>query len=85
MRCESCGFEALALKTVRWRTGKRRFALCDPCCEPLRDAVWIVPGLVPCFGTCSRCNEWVSVRDLRGLVPGGRRSAWAGTCVSCAG
>ncbi len=83
MRCDKCGFEAPALKTCRCRDSEETGVLCDACWEPLRELVWIVPGLVPCFGTCRICGEWVSVNDLRDTTPGGRRSAPSGVCVDC--
>jgi len=85
MRCDGCASSAPALKTVICRADReRRGSLCVLCWEPLRDRVWIVPGPVPCFGTCSRCGEWASVNDLRDAKPGGRRSAPSGVCVGCA-
>jgi hypothetical protein len=86
MRCVRCGFSAPVLKTCRRRDGgEQTFAFCDSCYGPLAHVVWIVPGLLPCFGTCVRCGEWVSVRELRNAKLGGRRSAPSGTCVDCAG
>ena len=88
MLCAGCGHEATALKTVRWLNGDRghgrHWACCDPCWAEVRDAVWIIPGPIICFGTCHQCGEWVSVRDLRDAKPGGRRSAPAGRCRGCA-
>jgi len=85
VRCDGCGAEAPVLKTCRCRDdAERAGVLCDPCWDPLRDRVWIIPGPVACFGTCSRCGEWVSVNDLRDATPGGRRSAPSGLCRMCA-
>ena len=85
MRCDGCGITAPALKTVRCRADReRRGVLCTACWEPLRESVWVVPGPVPCFGTCRACGEWASVNDLADATPGGRRSAPSGTCVDCA-
>jgi hypothetical protein len=85
MRCSRCGFEEAAMKTVRPRSGGASpFPVCDPCYSPLAEAVWIVPGPVACFGTCSRCGSWVSVRDLRDAQPGGGRwSTPSGICERC--
>ncbi len=85
MRCEGCGAEAPALKTVRWRTGERRFALCDTCWEPVSGSVWIVAGPFPVFGKCRLCGEWFSVNDLSGLAGGGRWDSPTGICSGCAG
>ena len=75
-----------ALKTCRWRTGRRRaFALCDECHAEIAGAVWIVAGLVPCFGTCRECGEWVSVRELADRTGGGRWDAPTGLCATCGG
>jgi len=82
--CARCGAAAAVLKTARWRDRNGGpFALCDPCWRPIAGAVWIVPGPVICFGTCRRCGEWASVRDLLGAKPGGKWSAPTGTCVTC--
>jgi len=84
MRCDGCGITALALKTVRCRSDReRRGVLCTGCWEPLRELVWIIPGPVVAWGTCSWCDDWASVNDLRDAKPGGRRSAPSGTCVDC--
>lgn len=78
-----CGFSSPALKTVRERGGGWTWFSCDRCYEPIREEVWIVPGPVSCFGTCSRCGEWESVNDLKDARPGGRRSAPTGVCLPC--
>lgn len=85
MRCDGCDLSATMLKTVVCRSDReRRGALCDGCWLPLADRLWIVPGPGKCFGTCVLCGHWVSVRDLRDAKLGGKRSAWVGTCFSCA-
>ena len=83
MRCDKCGFEAPVLKTCRRRDVEEEGVLCDPCWEPLKELVWIVPGPVTAWGTCVRCREWVSVNELRDATPGGRRSAPSGICEGC--
>jgi len=90
VRCDNCGAEALALKTCRFRAGEIRFVLCDTCWLSLWDGVWIVPGQVPCFGTCRTCGDWISLNELRDQKPGGARKGDAPgglceRCVSCAG
>ncbi|MDP8953294.1 MAG: hypothetical protein M3N18_13880 [Actinomycetota bacterium] len=85
MRCCKCGAEAPALKTCRRRDGDGRGVLCDPCWLPLRDRVWVIPGPHVCFGKCSGCGEWFSLRELPDRRPGGKWSAPTGTCVDCAG
>jgi hypothetical protein len=59
--------------------------LCDPCWEPLRDRLWVVPGFASVWGKCQGCGEWESVRVLRDAKPGGGKGAMVGTCVNCAG
>ncbi len=86
MRCAGCGVEAPALKTVLCRADReRRGVLCDSCWLPLRDRLWGIPGPVACFGRCSGCGGWFSVRELADLKPGGARKGDApgGTCVAC--
>ena len=84
MICEGCGTSAPALKTVRWRTGERRFCLCDDCWEPVWESVWIVVGPTPVFGKCRGCSHWFSLRDLSGRRPGGRWDSLEGLCLACA-
>jgi hypothetical protein len=56
---------ARVLKTCRRRDrAEQLFALCNSCWLPISGSVWVVPGLVACFGTCSRCGAWCSVREL---------------------
>lgn len=71
------------MKTLRHRSGEASCFVCDDCYPALARWVWVVPGLVPCFGTCSECGEWASVRDLVNARPGGRKSAPTGTCPTC--
>ena len=84
MICEGCGSAAPAMKTCRWRTGERTFVLCDPCWEPVRGALWIIPGVVAVHGVCRGCGSWFSLRELADVTLGGRRGAPSGTCTSCA-
>ncbi len=83
--CALCGYEATVLKTVRPRAGGEAHACCDPCWEPLRNRLWIVPGPVACFGRCGSCSEWFRVGELIDRNLGGGHGAWIGTCVDCAG
>ncbi len=83
MRCEGCGAYAPAMKTVRWRSGERRFVLCDPCYSPIRGETLIVPGVATVHGVCRGCSGWFSLRDLADVTPGGRRGAPSGLCASC--
>lgn len=83
MSCSGCGASAPALKTVRWRKGKRLFPLCDGCYDPIAAHVWIVVGPYAAFGTCKRCGEWCSLRELEDAKPGGHRGAPAGLCQGC--
>lgn len=72
------------MKTVKPRlSGASPFAVCDDCYPALAWWVWIVAGTVPCFGTCQGCSDWFSVRELSGVVPGGRRGAPSGACRAC--
>ncbi len=83
MVCEGCGVEALVMKTVRWRTGERRFVLCDPCHGPLADSLWVVAGVVPAHGKCRGCSHWFSVRELVEQKAGGKWDSPSGVCFSC--
>ncbi len=91
MICEVCGYEELALKTVRWRAvGRktaRRFVLCDECWFPLRDSLWIVPGSHSVAARCDGCGAYMNPRDLVESRPGGgykRDIIASGLCAGCA-
>ena len=86
MICESCGHEEQALKTVRWRRGKRRFILCDLCYESISKAVWIVPGDFSITARCDECRSYVNPRELVSITPGGahkRDIIASGICREC--
>ena len=84
MRCEGCGDEALAMKTVRWKGGERRFVLCDLCYARISCSLWIVPGHHAVHGVCRGCSGWFPLGELSDLTLGGKRGAPSGTCTSCA-
>ncbi len=83
MLCDNCGVESLALKTCRFRTGEIGFVLCDPCWEPLRDTVWIVPGETVVTVRCDRCGSYGNPQDYEGLRPAGRKDCFGGLCREC--
>ena len=86
MRCEGCGFDAPALKTVRWRRGRRRFVLCDGCWGPISSALWVVAGDFTVTSKCERCQRFVSPRELVESRPGGhgkRDLVSTGVCRAC--
>ncbi len=83
MICEGCGYSAAALKTCRWKTGERRFVLCDPCWEPVAASLWVVAGSAPAHGRCRDCGGWSSVRELAGISQGGKWDAPSGLCPGC--
>ncbi len=87
MICSECGVVLPAMKTVYWRDDEyvEEYALCDSCYEEVASEVWVVPGVVPCFGRCSGCGEWFSVRELSELrMAGWKWDAPSGLCPSCA-
>ncbi|MBA2344985.1 MAG: hypothetical protein H0V83_07875 [Rubrobacter sp.] len=59
--------------------------MCEDCFGEVVDEVFIVPGPVACWGRCSGCLEWFSVRDLVDVKAGagGRGDAPGGTCRAC--
>ena len=88
MRCSECGASAAVMKTVVWREDgddAEEWALCQECYAEVAGEVMIVPGVVTAWGTCERCGEWLSVRDLEDARLGGKRGAWTGVCRACAG
>jgi hypothetical protein len=87
--CEGCGVVAPALKTVRWRSGERRFVLCDPCWGPMRGAMWVVPGDFTVTARCDACGAYLNPRELvpETRRPGGgykRDVIASGLCRGCA-
>lgn len=85
MVCDRCGREEPALKTVCRRDDAGRVGvLCDPCWGPVREMVWIVPGVFPVWGWCNSCQGWCSLRDLPERSGGGRYDAPQGLCSTCA-
>jgi hypothetical protein len=84
VRCESCGLEELAMKTVRPRSGGVFLVLCDPCYGPRAGEVWVVAGRVIVHGKCRSCGHWFSLRELAGISPGGKWDAPSGLCSGCA-
>ncbi len=74
------------MPTVYWpEEGEEaeEWPLCPDCHGEVAGEVLIIPGSVPCFGTCKGCSDWFSLRDLADAKPGGRRSAPSGICPSC--
>ena len=86
MRCDECEIVLPAMKTVYRRDDEyaEEYALCERCYEEVASEVWVVPGVVPCFGRCSRCLEWFSVRELSERTGGGKWDAPSGLCPRCA-
>jgi hypothetical protein len=91
VRCDKCGRQEAALKTVRLRADAgRRGTLCDGCWEPVRHLVWIVPGPVCVTSKCARCHRFCHPRELDPATarPGGhgkRDLVSTGLCFSCSG
>ena len=88
MKCSECGLEAPAMPTVYWlEEGEEaeEWPLCEGCYREVASEVMIVPGVVTAWGTCERCGEWLSVRELQDARLGGKRGAWTGVCRACAG
>jgi len=81
--CEGCGVEALVMKTCRWRTGDRRFTLCDPCHAPLSDSLWITPGRETAAARCDSCAHWTSPNDMAELRRGAKWDGFGGVCQEC--
>ncbi|CAA9278063.1 MAG: hypothetical protein AVDCRST_MAG93-3003 [uncultured Chloroflexia bacterium] len=83
MECEGCGAEAVILKTVRWRTGDRRFTLCDPCHSPLVESLWIVRGREIAAARCDSCGHWLHPGDMTELRKGAKWDGFGGVCLDC--
>ena len=90
MRCDNCGHEEAALKTVRWRASEwwQTFTICDPCYWPLAKRLWIRAGDFTVTSRCEGCGMFCNPRDLVESRPGGhgkRDLVSTGTCAACAG
>lgn len=85
MICESCGVQRLAMKTVKWKTGDRRFTLCDECWEPISGSLWIVAGNHTVNARCDGCGDYVSLNDMAELRGGAGKRDFGGVCWGCAG
>jgi hypothetical protein len=70
------------MKTVRRRSGERRFVLCDPCYAPIRGSLRIVPGEVSVVAKCLACGAYLHPEEMASLAGGGdgKRDVLAGTC-----
>lgn len=85
MICEGCGATGWR-KTCRWRTGIRRFVLCDDCWRPISGSVWIVRGEVNVTSRCDLCGYYVHPEALVTSRPGGgykRDLVSTGICGVC--
>lgn len=85
MTCEACGASAPSLKTVRWRTGERRFVLCDGCHVPLAGSLWVVPGEHTVNAKCQVCGSYSSLGEMATLSPGAGKRDFGGVCAGCSG
>ena len=64
----------------------RRFVLCDPCYEPLRETLWICPGPFSVTARCDGCGTYCNPRELVESGPGGgykRDIIASGLCPDC--
>ena len=75
------------MKTVRWKSGERKFVLCDACYAPIRGSLWIVPGKVSVVAKCLSCGTYLHPDDMASRAGGGdgKRDVLAGTCTRCDG
>ncbi len=89
MRCDKCGHEELALKTVKLRAyPERRGVLCDECFSPLADRLWIIPGHFNVTGRCDSCGRYVHPREIEPSTlrnGAAKRDIYTGTCSACVG
>jgi len=81
--CAFCGGGDKWIKTCRARDGTR-LRLCDPCYEVLAQWFVIVPGDWVAVARCGSCWRYSNPREFRDTSPGGRKSAFSGTCSACA-
>ncbi len=78
-----CGEGDRWIKTCHTTDGSR-LRMCDPCWEVLRPWLVIVPGDGVVAARCDGCGVYFNPRDMAMVSPGGRKDAYAGTCMKCA-
>ncbi len=83
MGCRFCGGGDAWIKTCRAPDGSR-VRVCDPCWEPRKTELVIVPGDRVVTARCDRCGAYGNPRDFPQIHPGGRHGAFSGTCGVCA-
>ena len=83
MSCELCGGGDMWIKTCRTPEGSR-LLVCDECYEENASVLVIVPGDRVVMARCDSCWRYGNPRDFIGVVPGGRKDAYSGTCEECA-
>jgi hypothetical protein len=72
------------IKTCRTTEGSR-LLVCDECYAEHASVLVIVPGEWTVTARCDRCWRYGNPRDFVEVRPGGRKNAYSGTCMACAG
>jgi hypothetical protein len=72
------------IKTCRTPEGSR-LLVCDPCFKVNATVLVIVPGDRVVMARCDHCWCYGNPRDFVEVRLGGRKNAYSGTCLECAG
>jgi hypothetical protein len=80
----SCVAGDMWIKTCRTTEGSC-LLVCDPCYEENASVLVIVPGDSTVTARCDSCWRYGNPRDFVEVRRGGRKDAYSGTCLECAG
>jgi len=84
MSCELCGGGDGWIKTCMTPEGSR-ILVCDECYVENASELTIVPGDRVVTARCGDCGRYGNPRELAEVRLGGRKGAFSGTCLGCAG
>ena len=82
--CELCGGGDLWIKTCVTPEGSR-LLVCDPCHAEHAAELTVVPGRLVVTARCDLCGVYGNPRGFVRVRLGGRKGAYSGTCLGCAG
>lgn len=84
MTCELCGGGDEWIKTCLTPEGSR-LLVCDECYEEHATILVILPEDRMVTARCDSCWRYGNPRDFVEVCRGGRKNAYSGTCLECAG
>jgi hypothetical protein len=84
MTCKLCGGGDQWIKTCLTPEGSR-LLVCDECYEEHATILVILPEDRTVTARCDSCWRYGNPRDFVEVRRGGRKNAYSGTCLECAG